>query len=184
MFLKNSKVLINKLCNLSTLTSIYTFNYDDYRLKNLCKNLVHINGDTSNPIFGINSDGVMSDDPTFKFTKVSRQKNLKNENDEEARKKPFQYLVVFGHSLDEADYDYFFSEFDRLKILEDYNSSKIVFAYNVYDQEKKFEINNEYRTNVSKLLKKYIASRRNLLLEEENIDHYWENHPIILCEVK
>lgn len=184
IFVERSKTLINQLCDPSSLTSIYTFNYDDYRLKDICKNLVHINGDTSNPIFGINSEGVMSDDPSFKFTKVSRQKNLKNEIDEEVRKIPFRYLVIFGHSLDEADYDYFFSEFDKLKILEHCNSLKIVFAYNVYDKEKKLEINNEYRTDVSKLLKKYITSRRNQLPEAENIEHYWENHPIILCEVK
>ena len=62
--------------------------------------------------------------------------------------KDFENAIVFGSSLSQADYSYFFSVLDKINIFDINNPSKIVFAYSIYDLEHE----NEIKANLTKAI--------------------------------
>lgn len=149
----SAKTAIKKICNVKNIVSIDTFNYDELNCKDLDKIVNHINGDYRLPIFGIDSDLFNHNDPQYIFTKTYRRmtSDTVSSNEEIG----FKNLVVFGHSLNEEDYSYFFSIFDRMGISDVNSNSKVVFAYSIYDDNKRKEIKSEQVINISRLFQTY-----------------------------
>lgn len=120
---------INNLCGEESISSIDTFNYSYFENESLRNKTHHINGDASFPIFGIDSvDSV--EDTRFAFSKTSRRIELEI-NSYETDKALFEFddIIIYGHSFNKADFNYFFPVFDRAKLLSGADSSKIVVCY-------------------------------------------------------
>ena len=88
-----------------------SFNYDDVDIIEYNKILHNINGNIRNPIFGIDSTLCDVDNPKFIFTKTNRRLELDMIEDRHFVDAKFEEIVVFGHSLNKSDYNYFFSSF-------------------------------------------------------------------------
>ncbi len=136
-----------------TITSVDSFNYSDLN-GGIQNKLHHINGDTDHPIFGIDSKKGL-DDNSLRFSKTSRRMELdmiQNEYDENA---PFENIVIYGHSLCEADYSYFFSIFDKVKIYDTEANSIIVFAYSIPKECSEIKAKNDSINGICNLFKGY-----------------------------
>ncbi len=149
-YLRNASIFYSLLKTFDDdVTSKETFNYTDNSIMNFISSseflndIKHINGDYKNPIFGIDSSKIDADSPEFIFTKVSRRminSVLNKLPVESSFDKEFNHIVVFGHSLNVHDFNYFFPIFDYLDILNIMKNSTITFVYYVYDKNKKEEI--------------------------------------------
>ncbi len=173
-YLAKAEKTFKKLCDTKNIASIDTFNYDNPTNDDLCNKIHHINGEWDAPIFGIDSNLFPAEDPRFIFTKTYRRMDLEMRSDESRETSKFDNLIVFGHSLNQADYNYFFSVFDKMKIVNLDNDSRIVFAYTIHDPDKKDKICSDVRKNVSSLFQEYsrckgLGAQHNRLLDELTI---------------
>lgn len=121
--------LINTLSFMKTDT-IHDPSVDSFNYSTLINSEYHINGDTSCPIFGIDSKGIKTTDLSYPFTKTFQR--LEQLETSKRQIIPFHNLVIYGHSLNEQDYNYFFPLFDYLDVFNINNDSIIVFAYSYY----------------------------------------------------
>ena len=159
-YYRKVKNLLKELCPLENTIRVDTFNYSDLVRPLSSVNcdveivLNHINGSCSNPIFGIDSKFSPSD-PRFIFTKTSRRIESKMVFKNYLSEESFNHVVIFGHSLDEADYSYFFPIFDKLNMLDSNAKGTLVFAFNIYDSKKTKSIKKNLRQGVSKMLYNY-----------------------------
>lgn len=144
--------------------SVDTFNYthfNDYIIQQkLPRNIYevrNVNGNYKNPIFGIDSSNIDSKSEIYKFTKTFRrlfgsffedQYRLYKDN------KHFDNLLVFGHSLNKQDYSYFFPIFDEMKITDISCNSKIIFAFNIYN-DNRVSIINDLSNNIANIINAY-----------------------------
>ena len=168
---------INMLCDFNKLVEIDTFNYSYIHKDNLMNILQHINGHYLKPIFGIDTIFDPAEE-TFIFTKTSRRIESDLADDWFENKASFNNVVIFGHSLDEFDYSYFFPVFDQLKLTDSLATSKIVFAYSIYDQNLEDLILSELRQSISKILLEYAISK-NLPNPKRFLDSLSTEHRII-----
>ena len=148
-----------ELCDLNNLVGIDTFNYSYIHNEKVIELVQHINGSFKNPIFGI--DTVFEpNDECFVFTKTARR--IESDMFEEAfeTKSKFENIIVFGHSLNEADYSYFFPAFDKLLLTDSSATNVAVFAYSVFDDNKKEEIKTDVRKAVSDIMYAYAKSKK------------------------
>ena len=76
-------------------------------------------------------------------------------SDESSEKGEFENIVIFGSSLSRADYSYYFSIFDKISIADLTIGSKVVFAFSVYDPNRKTSILRQLRKNISNLFQEY-----------------------------
>ena len=164
-YLKNASIFFRYLDSFDEdVKSIETFNYTNnsimrtYRSSDFLNDIKHINGDFNNPIFGIDSTRIHIDKPEIIFTKVSRR--LINSTMDgylfgTTFDEPFNNLFIFGHSLCEHDYSYFFPIFDYLEISNIMKTSTIIFAYYIYDEFKKEDIVLDNIRRVTKLINQY-----------------------------
>ena len=150
-----ARLTIEKLCNLNNLVSIDSFNYDDLENNELNEKLANINGTVDAPIFGIDSNIFPASDIRYIFSKTNRRMDLDMLSDEKKNDESFENLVIYGHSLNEADYSYFFSIFDKLKISDLTSDSKIVFAFSIYDENKEEQIRSSLRNSIAKMFYDY-----------------------------
>lgn len=150
---------LDKLCNIGNLVEIDTFNYSYIHKQKTIELIQHINGSYENPIFGIDTIFEPNDE-CFVFTKTARR--IDSDMFEEAfeTKQEFENLIVFGHSLNQADYSYFFPVFDKLMLTNSLATNVIVFAYSVFDDNKKEEIKSDVRKAVSDILYAYAKSKQ------------------------
>lgn len=118
------------------ISSIDTFNYtpienEDYFIKQ--SNMIyHINGSTLNhPIFGY--DYTEKDKLSEKFSKTFRRIRSYDYCESYSNQYPlieeFDDLVIFGHSLCEMDYSYYFPIFNYIHILESNFKNRIIIYY-------------------------------------------------------
>lgn len=149
---------INELCDINNLVSIDTFNYSDMCIENLKCPIQHINGSYLNPIFGIDSS-FEPEDECFIFTKTARRIDSDMFNQSFERKPDFENVVIFGHSLNEADYSYFFPLFDKLNLLDSLANNVVVFAYSIYDGKQEQAIKSTLRKSISNILFAYAKSK-------------------------
>lgn len=141
----------------------------------------HINGSWKNPIFGV--DTVFEPkDPAFIFTKTSRRIDSDLFDNSIETKPDFENLVIYGHSLDEADYSYFFPAFDKLKLTDSLASNVVVFAYSIYDSNKEEEIKAELRQAVSNIMYAY-AKSKNLSDPKRFLDSLSTQKRIVTYEI-
>lgn len=139
---------------------IDSFNYTRFASEPSGRDITlnHINGSYENPIFGVDSCFEPSDH-RFVFTKTSRRMESKMIYSNYTSDAPFENIVVFGHSLYEADYSYFFPILDKMKMLDSDAKGVIVFAYHIYDKRRTRTIKSELRKNVAQML--YIYAKDN-----------------------
>lgn len=153
-FFNLADATIKQLCGYDNLVSVDSFNYTEMRNVDIKDKYKYINGNSSCPIFGI--DTIFSPgDKRFIFTKTGRRMDSDLTKNTVSENKGFDNLVVYGHSLNEADYSYFFPLFDRLKLTDATSDSRIIFAYSIYDGTKSSEIKKEVRESVSRILYEY-----------------------------
>ncbi len=143
--------------------SVDTFNYTNNKsvkkqALNLFDNIHHINGDYNKPIFGVDSTELNVNLPHFLFTKVARRMiNITKTTGimNSSFDKNFDILIVFGHSLNQQDYNYFFPIFDYLELTNITKSTSLVFLYYVYDEQKRELIILEQISRVTCLIDAY-----------------------------
>lgn len=158
IYTENAHATINKLVgdNRNTALSIDTFNYSTFKINGI--HLNHINGTYLKPIFGIDYSNINVIDDRYAFTKIYRrlEQNFSMDKDNiDYTSNRFDNIIVFGHSLNRQDYNYFFPLFDSLKITDPSFKGKLVFAYSIYDKEKSQQIKSNLLLNVAKLLREY-----------------------------
>ncbi|MGM9899996.1 MAG: AbiH family protein [Bacilli bacterium] len=153
-FFNASEKLIKSLCNVNNLVSIDSFNYGDVH-KDFMPKLHHINGDIASPIFGTDSNAFSSLDDRYIFSKTNRRMQLDFCSQNISERLKCDNLVIFGSSLSNSDYSYFFSVFDDMRILDENKNCRIVFAYNIYDSKRKSEIEETILRNVAILFQEY-----------------------------
>lgn len=139
---------------------IDSFNYSTFYSTDF--DIRHINGDTNNPIFGIElspNEEKMNYEISC-FTKTSRrvqQDSFKFNRDSSWGLSMISKAVVFGHSLNEMDYDYFNYLFTMLKFytLKPSEMGEIEFVFSIYDEGKKNKIRNDFSNSIYTLLNYY-----------------------------
>lgn len=115
-----------------SIDSIDSFNYTDMSHFNVpIKH--YINGDYTAPIFGIDSKDVDGSDPRFVFTKTYRRMENFMKSGTAYYGSHFHDLIIYGHSLNEQDYNYFFPIFDMMDLPNPNENKRIVFAYSVFE---------------------------------------------------
>lgn len=171
-YYNKAQTLARNLIGKKTSYTVDSFNYSDY---DGTVDIRHINGDTLNPIFGIDlTDEERKAYPeSIRFTKTSRRLlqdsyNLNRTSTEGVTS--IERAVVFGHSLNPMDYDYFFYLFTLLHFhtFDIKKMGSIVFFYDVYDSSTSDKIRTDLTDAIYKLLNYYedhmSQSRRNILI--------------------
>lgn len=154
-FERNSQITLSNLCKKDNLISIDSFNYDNIGDESLNHIFHNINGDVNNPIFGVDSSICNASDPRFIFTKTNRRMELEMISFDSNINTEFENVIVYGHSLSNSDYSYFFPLLDKLEISNFTSNKKIVFAYSIYDLDKEYQIRKTNRFNIQKLFEAY-----------------------------
>ncbi len=153
-YIRNARSLLEQLCVPNEIASIDCFNYGftpELEFYERCK---FVNGDCLNPIFGIDSVFDPSD-PRYVFTKTNRRIEWAMNKSVSADGGTFQNVIVFGHSLSQHDYNYFFPVLDELEMTNFSAKGKLVVAYSVYDESKSAEIKKGIRNAVYSLFSAY-----------------------------
>ncbi|MEE8831320.1 MAG: AbiH family protein [Leuconostoc gelidum] len=166
---QNAKKLYEIVVADSTIsTQVLSFNYTP-KINNdiLVYRNIHGSLEGKNIIFGIDAsfnENEESFDPYLvKFTKTSRILKLTNNsittNETDWNGQNVDRIVIYGHSLGEADYSYFQSIFDSVNLYQ--SATQLVFAYSIYDSDRLEEIETTYETAVEKLMTRYGQSFSN-----------------------
>ncbi len=114
-------------------------------------NNVHGNIADKNIIFGIDGHKLVGRQLLLPFTKTYRM--MMNSMERFELTSDIEYIKFFGHGLAEADYSYFQTIFDDVDL---YNgNTKLIFYYNVYNEEKRKEIIEEQHLGIVNLIQKY-----------------------------
>ncbi|MBQ8141537.1 MAG: hypothetical protein IJ194_00045 [Bacilli bacterium] len=184
LFSRKANSLINKLCNKEEIRSIDTFNYDTLEIKDLYEKINHINGDEDNPIFGIDSDEFEACAPQSIFTKTNRRMELDIKSNEYYNARQFENLIVFGHSLNSADYNYFFASFDSLQMTNMANNNKVIFSYYIYDKEKESQIRLKQLKAVRELFEAYSKYKGNSFAPNKLLDILTFHRKVVLREIE
>lgn len=137
---------------------IDSFNYSMTTRSNRVR---HINGDYLNPIFGIDATAdEMRDYPDiYMFTKTARR--LKSDtigrNNKSFEANHLNKAIVYGHSLNEQDYDYYVYLFTRLgfNTLDTKEMGQFVFCYSTYPGRDANEIRQEKVKTIFNLVNYY-----------------------------
>jgi len=151
---------------------ILSFNYTLPKVKIANLNGVNVHGSIdglsqhigNSIIMGIDRDKIDSNDYTFMFTKTYRKMYLQTHLKSQSLPKSGSYnsvsnIFVYGHSLSEADFSYYFSIFDYYSI---YSSDvKINFIYTVYDENKRDDIEHKLYLDITKLFNVYVNRMTN-----------------------
>lgn len=175
--------LIKKLCNINSLVSVDSFNYDFIGIEGLKPIFHNINGNISYPIFGIDSSAFLPSDPRYIFCKTNRRMELDMLEYEAYEREEFENVIIYGHSLTVSDYSYFFSLLDKLDIVNFTKKSVIVFAYSVYDKEKEEKIKSDYRLAISNLFKEYSKYKGNSEYPNRLLDALTTQGKVLLYEI-
>lgn len=183
VFAEDAEKTIRKLCNPDNLISIDTFNFGATCNQQFDKLIHNINGNTTRPIFGIDSDAFLAPDPRYVFSKTSRRMELDMLNKELFISKDFENVIVFGSSLSQADYSYFFSVLDKINIFDINNPSKIVFAYSIYDLEHENEIKANLTKAIFQLFQEYSKYKGNEAHPNRLLDSLTTQGKVVLYQI-
>ena len=135
------------------ITEIDSFNYTKLNIDSV--DYFNVNGDSSFPIFGVDNYKIIdSGDERKIFTKQYRRLERIVLNNPKPSLCGDECIYFYGHSLNEQDYDYFFTLFDGVDLLNDFNR-RLVFAYSIYDESKEKEIINNYLNAIYALFFSY-----------------------------
>lgn len=173
-----------------------TFNYSNlYGIVPYDCNIWHVNGDTKQPIFGIDlpelssgnlkSKGSSIDEKSYRFTKTYRRFELDEKDAYYPKNTDFARIIVFGHSLNKQDYSYFFALFNRLNFSNDRgkrNGYTVEFTYCAYGEKTANEAKHETIDKALAMLQMYNSE----ILHEENfrlMDILYSNGAIKFREI-
>ncbi|MBR6020632.1 MAG: hypothetical protein IK055_10500 [Lachnospiraceae bacterium] len=151
------------------LAYVSTFNYSDIKCiaPSNC-DIWHVNGNTDRPIFGIDlSESTPASSKWYSFTKTYRRLELEGNAEFLPQNKEYTRVVVFGHSLTEQDYSFFYALFNRLNLSDSRrlkNGTTIEFMYSGYEGKPADEARHDTIENVLKLLQSYNKD----VLDEKN----------------
>ena len=169
VFNSKCKTFYNQIESIWDVVSIDTFNYTPLESLSddlcICSDIIHhVNGDYNQPIFGIDSSKLTISKPGYIFTKTYRRMTadfFEGEKKSCILEEEFDDIVIFGHSLNEQDYNYYFPLFDYINLM-DINSNKgIYFYYYIYDPNKRRNIKNTNVKNLVKMLNAYEKYKTN-----------------------
>jgi len=144
----------NRLCEGSDFV-VESFNYTAPNLH--CVSFRNVHGTTTNPVIGIDVANIAPKDPRYRFTKASRCLSLAIE-DTRLTKPDYNTItdiVIYGHSLNEQDFSYFFNVLETKRIQDPGNICGISFAYSVYDGTTKEREQQKLHDSVAGLLNSY-----------------------------
>ena len=141
--------------NLNAINSIDSFNYTNLDGIHFPVPFRNINGDVNDPIFGIDSSGITVDDPTYIFTKTSRRLIQSMTKSNLEKLDFFENVVIYGHSLNSQDYNFFFPIFDYLELDNASRTTNVIFAFSDYSGTTSEEIQKEQMKSISKILTSY-----------------------------
>lgn len=183
LFKADSRSTIERLCDPKNLVSIDSFNYDSVDIPEL-ENIFHnINGDIDAPIFGIDSSKFRVDDPRNIFSKTNRRMELDMMEDYTFEPDIFDNLIIFGHSLNPADYSYFFSVFDKIEITNLGKDTKIIFAFSIYDENRREQIKSGLRKAVFRLFHDYSIYKGNETFANRLLDALTTQGKVLMFEI-
>lgn len=174
---RKAKDTLEELCNLSDIVAIDTFNYSFINLEEIAGKFYNVNGDYTYPIFGIDTP-TNPDDPVFCFSKLFRRNTNDLTSDKVQEERPFSNLIIFGHSLNEADYGYLFSVLDNLN-LSDSNDNKLIFAYSVYGDKTENEERSSLFIRAYNMLFKYYLEK-DVKNPSRLVDKLFNNNKVLL----
>lgn len=97
--------------------------------------------------------------------------------------KDFENVIVFGSSLSQADYSYFFSVLDKINIFDINNLSKIVFAYSIYDLEHENEIKANLAKAIFQLFQEYSKYKGNEAHPNRLLDSLTTQGKVVLYQI-
>ena len=157
LYIESAKYVLDCLCDIEKAT-IDTFNYSFIDEEQILKKMNFINGTFEEPIFGIDSYFEPSID-RYIFTKTNRRMESDMGDYSYSPRDEFDSVIVFGHSLNEADYSYFFPLFDKLNLLDLSSKGVVVFAYCIWDEEKEDEIKSKLRNDISEMIYNYALEK-------------------------
>ncbi len=172
---------LDELCNKDNLVGIDSFNYSYIHTEKMSNVIQHINGNYENPIFGIDTVFEPSD-VCFPFTKTGRRIDSDMFDESFDSKPDFDNVIIFGHSLDESDYSYFFPVFDKLNLTDSVAKNVVVFAYSVFNIDKEEAIKANLRQAISNIMLAY-AKSKNLTDPKRFLDSLSTQKRIITYEV-
>ena len=180
LYIEKAKYVLNCLCDVENAT-IDSFNYSYIHEESLREKTNCINGYFESPIFGIDSC-FEPDDDRFIFTKTCRRMEAEiNDGDCEPNEE-FENVVIFGHSLNEADYSYFFPLFDKLRLLDPTATGAIVFAFFVFDKENGTQIKADLRLSISNIIYEY-AKDKNVSNPKRFLDSLSTTRRVLTYEI-
>lgn len=179
-YIRNFEATLEDLCDKNNIVAIDTFNYSSLPSDRLSFKPHHINGDFQRPIFGIDSGYFTPDDKRFVFTKTGRRMDADFMDEKIDNLPEFNNVIVYGHSLNEADYNYFFPIFDKLNLLDSQKTNSIIFAFTPYDGKEKRA--NILRDGISKIMFAY-AKSKGLTSPERFLDSLTTQQRIVMHEI-
>lgn len=150
---------LGEICNLDNVVSLDTFNFTpcmDFKEFDKIKDKVrYVNGNWQSPIFGIDSKSYSSSDIRYIFSKTNRRMELDMSEEQTSPNPNFDNAIVYGHSLSENDYSYFFPLLDKLKMTDFGLNTKIVFDFSIFDEALASSIKKSYRKAIYGLFERY-----------------------------
>lgn len=111
----------------------------------------NINGNINSPIFGIHLENDSQEKELLKFTKINRR-NLPNNYKERFC---FHDLIIYGHSLNKQDYNYFFPNFYVMNLENNVVDNKIIFLYSKHDGKTSEEIKENLEVSANIMFNDY-----------------------------
>lgn len=181
VFISKAIDTINEICGFENLVSIESFNYTSINHSKVIPLFSNINGNLKNPIFGVDTVFPPSS-PKFVFTKTSRRMENDAFSKESNKKEKFKNLIIYGHSLNEADYSYFFPIFDQLGLMDNNSDSKIIVSYSVFNEENRSQQLKKIRNDLLKMFEQY-AKENKYKLANRFLDSLTTRGRVILYEI-
>ena len=178
-----SRRTIDDLCCIENLVSVDSFNYDSPEIEEIEPIFRNINGNINTPIFGIDSDAYKAPDDRYIFTKTNRRIELDMLGEAAGDRIPFDNVIVFGHSLNRADYSYFFALLDRIDISNLERDSRIVFAFSIYDKSKEESIRAEQGRAIFQLFQDYSVYKGNAEYPNRLLDSLTTQGKVLTFEI-
>ena len=153
----NAAALIDTIAGQDDISYLTTFNYSSFPFNG---DVWHINGDVDNPIFGVDYSNVNPNRlGKYHYSKTYRRLELSGKDLYLPKKKDYRKVVVFGHSLNAQDYNFFFSLFNAMKFGSDRSDKlrgyTIEFCYSGYGDVSSEESRTEIVSRTIKMLHSY-----------------------------
>lgn len=183
-FFTNAISTIDEISSTNNLSRIDTFNYSYFMNDETPLEIHHINGDVKSPIFGIDSIYFESSDPRFIFTKTCRRMDADIREKRIDKPVLIQNIVIYGHSLDDADFNYFFPLFDKIGLTDPQSTGIVVYAFTVHDKNRDAEIRKETRERITHLFSEYAKSKNGTVNPERFLDSLTTQGKVLVTEIQ